>query len=160
MQCFVKHHFLSVLSKERQLSADLGYLNLGSFNQNSLAASKRRRGRKTCGWFALGRTFLAPSLRGAAALLFQVTGRLAGFPSGRDVLFAVLLAIHPRWPGSVPCRQKSTSSPGAAESPWTLNILLLSQPVAGKDFSITTEMFKLRFLQPSKSSETSLTKSD
>lgn len=26
MQCFVKHHFLSVLSKERQLSADLGYL--------------------------------------------------------------------------------------------------------------------------------------
>lgn len=124
--------------------------NLENFNQNSLAASKRRQGRKTCGWFALGRTFLAPSLGGAVELLFRVTGRLAGFPSGRDVLFAVLLAIHPHWPGSVPCRQKFRSSPGAAELLWTPNILLMPQPMAGRDFSIITEMLKLRLLRPSK----------
>lgn len=114
-------------------------LNWGSFNQNSLAASKRRRGRRTCGWFALGRTFLAPSLGGAAALLSGVTGRLAGFPSGRDVLLAVLLAIHPRWPGSLPCRQKFTSSPGLPTSCWCLSPCL--GRIAQSSQSVETDTF-------------------
>lgn len=76
-----------------------------------------------CPWYS----FPALLLPGAVALLFLV----AWLPFGRDVLFAVLLTIHPHGPSLCEDAEMQT---GAAKLPHAPSKLLVRRPRAGKAF--------------------------